>query len=314
MRAAGAFIRTWLIAVRPFAYTGSALAVVLGLSLSVYVGYPVRWGLFLVTLAGVVCLHTAANLLNDCFDHQRGLDTQAQPFSGAIVRNLLGEKQVFRGALVFAAASLLCGVFLAWRTGWPVLLLGVVGGLLTFTYTTPGFCLKYIGLGDAAIFLTFGVFPVFGTFWVQTQTFDWHPIVWSVPLVLPTVGILHANNWRDIETDSAKGCRTPAVYLKDRGSAIYYWLLVLGPFVLVAAYFVVGMLSGGKFHAPIAAFLSILALPVAVQLLRNTRERRSGGEWKRFATLDAQTARLHLLFGLLLSAGFVLARLFPVLE
>ena len=69
-------LRTWLLAVRPWSYTGSVLAVLLGQAIAWYCGYPVKWVLFAATLAGVVCFHTAANLLNDCYDFKRGLDTE----------------------------------------------------------------------------------------------------------------------------------------------------------------------------------------------------------------------------------------------
>jgi len=54
-------LKVWMIAVRPFACTASTLAVFLGLALAHYVGAPLRWGLFALTLIGVVCFHTAAN-------------------------------------------------------------------------------------------------------------------------------------------------------------------------------------------------------------------------------------------------------------
>ena len=49
------FLKTWLIAALPIASTAAVLAVLLGLALSSYAGYPVRWGLFALTLVGV-CL------------------------------------------------------------------------------------------------------------------------------------------------------------------------------------------------------------------------------------------------------------------
>ena len=118
-------VKTWFIAVRPFAYTASVLAVLLGLALSYHMGYPFRWGLAIVTLLGVVFFHTAANLLNDCYDHKHGLDTEVNPVSGAVVRGLLTEKQVFRGAFLFLVIGIACGLYLFARAGWVVLLLGV---------------------------------------------------------------------------------------------------------------------------------------------------------------------------------------------
>ena len=237
--------RKWITAVRPFAYPASCTPVLLGLAIAYHAGHAARWGRFAVTLAGVFCFHTAANLLNDVFDYRRGLDRDVRPTSGAVVRGWLTERQVLRAALGLLTVGVLCGLWLAYVTGWPILLLGVAGAVIALGYTGPGFCLKYAGLGDAAIFLTFGVLPVLGTFWVQAGSFSWLPVLWSVPLGALTVGILHANNRRDLATDPTMGCRTLASRLGEQGSARYYRLLLLGPFVFVLALLLCNLVPGG---------------------------------------------------------------------
>jgi 1,4-dihydroxy-2-naphthoate octaprenyltransferase len=293
-----------VVAVRPFAYTGSVLAVLFGLALAYYDGFPIRWGLFALTVVGVACFHTAANLLNDCFDYLRGLDRQVNPVSGAVVRGLITPWQAFRAAALCLVVGVAIGLYLTSVAGWVVFVLGVVGTALVLGYTTPGFCLKFAGLGSAAIFLAFGALSVFGTYYVQTRTFSWMPILWSVPVVLLTVGILHGNNWRDIGSDPAQGCRTLASRLGDRGSAVVYHALVLGPFAFIVLYFLAGL-------SPATAFLGFLALPMAVQLLRNSGRRHSEAGRAAFLALDAQTAKVHLVFCSLLTAAFFLSTLLP---
>ncbi len=296
--------RVWLTAVRPFAYTASALAVVLGLAVSSYSGYPIRWGAFAVTLLGVLCFHTAANLLNDCFDHRRGLDTQVFPMSGAVVRGWLTERQVFTAGVVLLGIGVACGLCLTWYAGWVVLMLGLAGAVFAVGYTTPRLCFKYAGLGDFAIFFAFGVLVVFGTFWVQAQEFRWLPVLWSVPPALLTTGILHANNWRDLESDPASGCRTLATILGSRGSEVYYGFLVFGPFVLVLVYLLIGIVPGLGVHTPPVTLVSFLAMPLAVKLARVKRSGTPG----QFAMLDGSTAQLHLVFTVLCSGAFFVAR------
>lgn len=298
-------LKTWWVAVRPFAYTGSVLPVVLGAALAWHAGFPLRWGCFVLTLLGVVCFHTAANLLNDCFDYRRGLDTTVNPGSGAIVRGWLSDRQVHRAALLFLGLGTACGAALIWLVGWTVLLLGVLGAILVLGYTRSGFCLKYAGLGDFAIFVAFGILPVLGAYWVQTQTFAWQPIFWSLPMVSFTVGILHANNWRDIGSDSGRQCRTLASILGEQASRSYYRLLMLGPFVAVVAYLLLARFSPVPVGAPAWVLLVFLALPLAIRLARRDWRQRPG----EFAMLDARTAQLHLVFGVLLTAAFVIARL-----
>ncbi|NQT92296.1 MAG: 1,4-dihydroxy-2-naphthoate octaprenyltransferase [Lentisphaerae bacterium] len=299
-------IKIWITAVRPFAYTASVLAVLLGAAVAYHAGYPIRWAFLVLTLVGVVCVHTTANLLNDCFDHRRGLDTEVLPTSGAVVRGWLTEGEVFRGALFFLAGGLACGLVLASATGWwVILLLGVLGTIIAIGYTTARFCFKYNGLGDAAIFSAFGILPVFGTYWVQTQTFSWQPIFWSVPLCSYTVAILHANNWRDIERDRHAKCLTPAVMLGSRGSGVYYRTLILGPYLLVAAAILLTHAAGWADPVPLTTALALLSLPLALRLARVKPEPGS----LTFAMLDGRTAQLHTAFGVLLAVGFFLDRL-----
>lgn len=296
--------RIWLTAVRPFAYTASVLTVALGAAMTHHAGHALRWGPLALTLLGVVCFHTAANLLNDCFDHRRGLDRQVFPVSGAVVRGWITERQAFRAAMLCLAVGLVCGLVLVAEAGWVVLLLGILGAVCALGYTTPRFCFKYAGLGDLAIFFAFGVLPVFGTWWVQTRTFAWLPILWSIPLVSLTVGILHANNWRDLDTDGGRGCRTVAGWLGVDGSRRYYRLLVLSPFALVALYVGLGQVPTSNLSTPPLALVAFLALPLALRLIRA----RPAETPETFAMLDGRTAQLHLLFGLLCTAAFWIGR------
>lgn len=298
-------IKKILLTVRAFSYTASVTSVLLGTALAWYAGHSIDWLLFGVTLVGVVLFHTSANLFNDCFDHKRGLDKQVLPVSGGVVRGWYSEKQVFSAAVVLLVLGVLLGLFLVYRCGWVILLLGLAGAVITVCYTRSGFCLKYAGFGDISIFMAFGFLPVFGSYWVQSGSFSSLPIFWSIPLALLTVGILHANNWHDIDSDPAMGCQTMALVLGEKWSAAYYKLLVLGPFALTMLYLAVGSISGTVGFAPWPVAIVMLALPAAVRLTRIKRAADGGA----FAMLDARTAQVQLLYGVLLPVAFVMGRL-----
>lgn len=300
-------MRGVIIAARAFALPASLVPVLLGVAIAYHMGYPVRWLALGVTLAGMVAIHVASNLLNDCYDHRRGLDIDVRPFSGAVVRGMITERQAQRTAYVCLGVGIVCGLFLVRVAGPMVLVLGMVGVALTLTYTTGRFGLKYAGLGDAAIFLAFGVLPVFGSYWVQAQRFSWSPIVWSFPLVLVTVGILHANNWRDMVCDGARGCRTVARLLGERGSRGYYRFLVLTPFALITAFVVLCLIGAVDMTAPVTTLVVLVLLPATLRLTRIDRS----GDRDLFRTLDGQTAQLQLKLGVLLSAALILSRHLP---
>jgi 1,4-dihydroxy-2-naphthoate octaprenyltransferase len=298
-------LKRWLVAVRPFAYTASVLAVAMGAAIAHYTGHPIHWGMLVVTLVGVVCFHTGANLMNDCFDHRRGLDTQILPTSGAIVRGWLTETQVFRAAVAMFAVGTVCGAILTWYAGWVVLLLGALGAVCAFGYTTSRLCFKYMGGGDIVVFLAFGALPVFGAFWVQARVFSWLPVLWSIPLASFTVAILHANNWRDIARDGDTGCLTVAGILGSSGSARYYRMLILTPFAFVVFGVMFHLARMGSVGGPATAIVALLSLPLAVRLARVRPDRDAA----TFAMLDGKTAQLHLLFGALISFAFFFGRL-----
>lgn len=299
--------KKWLVAVRPFSFTASVTSVLLGLAISRYTGHSIQWGLFVLTLLGVTCFQAATNLFNDCFDHRRGLDVTVFPMSGAVVRGWLTEKQAVRAAIAILGLGVSCGLILVYAAGWVVLAIGVLGTIIAVGYTRPGFCFKYAGMGDLSVFMAFGILPVFGAYWVQTQEFSWLPLLWSVPLSSITVAILHANNWRDIESDKANSCRTVASIIGEDGSAKYYRLLVIGPFVLTVLYLLAGFVPSVEAIAPVTVLIVLLALPLCLKLIKIRREQ----DVESFSMLDGKTAQLQLLFGILLPIAFVIASFLP---
>ena len=295
--------KKWITAVRPFAYTASVLPVLLGLSLSFYNGYNISWLNFIITVLGVICFQSATNLINDCYDYKRGLDKVITPVSGAVVRGWLTGRQVVFAAMIFMLLGCACGFFLVVVAGWPVLLLGVIGVLISLGYTRNGLCLKYVGLGDLSVFMALGVLPVLGSYWVQAQEFSWTPFLWAPVISLFTIAILHANNWRDLEGDKDSSCRTVAGMLGAHGSSIYYRLLVFGPFALITLFVGLSYLPGVSYDAPLTTLVTLLALPLIIKLTKVNPENDMG----TFVMLDGKTAQAQLVFGLLLAAAFFVA-------
>ncbi len=300
------FMRKWIIAVRPWAYGASVMPVLLGTALAHFQGIQLNWNWFALTLAGVVSFHTAGNLINDVYDFRRGLDKEPNSASGAIIRGYLSSSQVLHGAIFCLAIGVSCGIYLAAERGLPVLILCFAGAILAVAYTAPGLKLKHIGLGDLAIFLAFGVLAVLGTFWVQTGKFSWLAIWWSVPLAFLTVGILHANNWRDIDNDTNRNCFTFAAILGPEKSAHYYRFLVLGPFGIVLLYNFLDVTLPLWPTASSCTVLTFLSLPQVIRLVRISLK-KSPNDRSNFLRLDTETAKAQVLFGMLLAISFLLA-------
>jgi 1,4-dihydroxy-2-naphthoate octaprenyltransferase len=294
--------KTWIIAVRPFAFPASVAPVLIGTTLAaVLAGRPVSPLLFVAALSAMMLLHAGANILSDINDFKRGLDKEPTPVSGAIVRGLMSPRAALVEALILLSAGAALGLALAYLTTPTLLLVGALGVAIGVFYAVPPISLKYRALGDAAVFLNFGLLGSLGAWMVQTRQFSWAPVVHAIPIGLLVVGILHANNWRDSLSDRQAGIRTVAAALGDRGSLVYYALLIFVPFLFVTA--AVGLTRGTRSALPAGVLLIWLALPNAWSCWRKALRRREPRRPQDFVTLDAATAQLNILFGLLYVAG-----------
>jgi 1,4-dihydroxy-2-naphthoate octaprenyltransferase len=295
-------LRKWLVAGRPWSLPASTMPVLFGTSLAVVIGgATLRPFRFLLALVAMVVLHTAANMLSDVFDFKRGLDRDVTPVSGAVVRGWLSTGAVTRASILLFALGSAVGIGLALATGWTLFYVGLVGVAIGSGYTL----LKYRALGDLAVFLDFGILGGLGSWVVQTETFSWIPVLWTVPMSMLVIGILHANNWRDIVTDGERRVKTMASIFGDRGSLVYYGFLLFGSMAIVLVVFMIGprLIGGGLLPMPWTFALVLLALPRALQLWGRALRRRTPRQPLDFVILDGATAQYNLLFGLLCTAA-----------
>lgn len=88
------------------------------------------------------------------------------------------------------------------------------------------------------------------------------------------------------------------------GSRRYYQLLILAPLALTALYVGFGLFSRLDLSTPPLALVVFLALPLAWRLARV----RPCEDAQAFGMLDAKTAQLHTVFGVLATAAFWIGR------
>jgi len=300
-------VKVWWIALRPFSFPASVISVLFGAVTAVIMtDAPLNLPLMLLAALGMALLHGGANILNDVYDFRRGIDTRVNPVSGAVIRGYLTPAQAFRGALVFMAAGSVIGLYITAVIGPTILYIGLAGVAIGVLYSATPVGLKYHALGDLSVFLNFGILGALGGWVTQTGTVAWLPVIWSIPISLLVVGILHANNWRDIDGDRSKGCTTVATLLGDNASEPYYAFLVFAPFALIAALIAVPRITGIGTAMPVTFGLTLLALPLAIKLMGRAKRRANAGNPIDFLALDGGTAQLNLLFGILCTVSVIL--------
>lgn len=294
------FVKTWWVAMRPFALPASTMSVVFGTVLAVTLGgADFSLPLFLGAFFGMALLHTGANLLNDVYDYKKGLDQRVNPVSGAVVRGWVSPRQgLVAGWLFLGLGSALGGLLVA-AVGLPILWIGIAGVAVGVLYTWGPFELKFHALGDLAVFANFAILGGLGAWTVQTGQVSWVPAVWSIPLGLLVAAILHANNWRDIDSDTTGGIQTMASLFGDRGSVAYFGFLLFVPYAFVVAWVAVSYGLSLAPRMPATALIVLLSLPLAIGLFRKALRRRTAENPLDFLALDGAVAQLNLVFGVL---------------
>lgn len=226
------------------------------------------WARFALTVLGAAAMHLGANVVNDVFDEETGAEARARgdhqslaTGSGVLGAGLMSRRALLGLAAALFAVGLACGVALAAAAGPWVLAFGAAGFLLAVEYVGPPLRYGYIGrgLGEAGIFVAFGLLPVAGAYYVQAERLDaggpWASVVpgLSIMLVLYHHHFLH---WR---SDREARKMTPVAAL---GPVIG---LLAGRIVLIAIVIVVALQSLVFGLYPPGAFAAALAAaPVAV--------------------------------------------------
>jgi len=128
--------------------------------------------------------------------------------------------------------SILCGLPLVLKGGYPILLIGVLGIISGYLYTAGPYPLGYNGWGDFFVFCFFGPIAVCGTYYLQNNLVSTSSIISGVILGSLSTSLLCVNNIRDIETDSKVGKRTLAVRVSPSFVKNIFVLLLLFSYLL----------------------------------------------------------------------------------
>jgi 1,4-dihydroxy-2-naphthoate polyprenyltransferase len=288
--------RAWVLAARPATLTAAFVPVLVGTAVSHAMG-RVRVGAAFAALFGALMIQVATNFANDVFDHEKGADTRDRlgPLRAAQA-GLLSPAALRRGMIAAIALASLAGVYLTAVAGAPVVAIGVLSVLSGVAYTGGPYPLGYHGLGDAFVFVFFGLVAVVGTVFVETGGVPLVALLAAVPVGALATAVLVVNNVRDRATDVIAGKRTLAVRFGRRFAFAEYA-------VLVASAYAVPLVLAALARSP-ALLLPLLSIPYAARLTGEVR-RLEGRELN--GTLGG-TARLLLLHGALFSAGLALSK------
>ena len=286
----------WMIAVRPWSFPASAMPVIVTTAFLFWRGYEKSWGFAVWALLNIIVFHAAGNTWSDYFDFKKKVDADDTFGAKTLTTGMFEPKEIKNLALALTAVAVAGGLTLMVLTGLPLLWVGIGGVLCTLLYPY----LKFNALGDLVILMAYAFLPTLGTSFVVAGGIIPSVLIIALPLGLITDGILHSNNTRDMATDARAGIKTMAMSLGVKPSAVLYGFEVIFPFVWVGICSICGFM-------PLATIIVFMTLPVAIACAQTMKKSVEGG-MQMIADLDVRTANLQLMFSLLLTVAFVVAK------
>ena len=252
----------------------------------------------LAALTGALLLQVGANFANDVFDFKKGADTTDRLGPPrATQMGFVSARQMLTGMWVTFALAMAVGVYLVYVGGWPIVAVGLASIAAAVIYTGGPWPIGYHALGDLFVFVFFGLVAVVGTYYVQAGDTTGLAIAAAVPVGCTVTQILVVNNLRDIPTDRRTGKITLGVILGDRGTRVWFVILLVVALVVPAG---ISFFSSAEW-AWVAAPAS---LPWAVKPFRAVI---AGVEGRALNPVLKATARYNLVLGLLLALAIAVS-------
>lgn len=287
--------REILLSFRPKTLTAALVPCLAATALAAGAGQPYEIPLLVYALLSAGLIQIGTNLVNDAVDFKKGADTEERIGPKRITASgiLKPSQTLWLAGFVFLLAVAF-GVPLVMKGGWPIVALGLVSVAMGYSYTAGPFPLAYLGLGDLFVILFFGLAAVGGLYFIHTGALT-PDVVWlGLQIGMHATVLIAINNLRDRQGDAKVGKKTLAVRFGVGFSRAEIAVLALGPFVMNLHWALQGK--------ALAAGLPFLALPLALILVRGIFRNEPGPVYNKFLGM---AAGVHLLFGLLLSAGLV---------
>jgi len=287
----------WMLASRPKTLTAALVPVLVGTMLAHDALIAIKWELVFFALLGAFLIQIGTNFINDALDFKKGADTAER--LGPLRATQSGQltlKTVFWGGVVCFIAAGLCCIPLIIQGGWVIAILFVFSVICGYLYTGGPKPLAYHGLGDLFVFIFFGLVSTVSVFYLQAGFIDTKVVLAAVQIGFLATVLIAINNLRDCVGDAKAGKCTLAVRFGRRFARYEITLLVFLPFLFNFAWL--------AYDLKWAFFLPWLVFPLGLSLVVKIWLNPPSALYNKFL---AQSALLHLTFGLLLTLAFAIS-------
>lgn len=252
-------LSSWLRAIRIRFLLASVIAVSNGLAIAYWKTGTIELLYAALTYVGVLFLHASVDLLNDYWDHKRGIDsattrTKLSGGTGVLPENLLTPKAVYSAGLIFLILGASIGAYFVAVRGITIAVILGFAVMAIYFYSTS---IVNAGLGELFVAIK-GAMIVLGTFYVQLPLLEPAAMYVGAIIGILSASVLFVNSFPDYEADRSKGRRTLVIMLGKRMAARVFPIFVVAAYAMI----VVGIFLG---FTKIYSLISLASLPFAIK-------------------------------------------------
>jgi 1,4-dihydroxy-2-naphthoate polyprenyltransferase len=288
----------WLRAIRIRFLLASVIAVSNGLAVAYWKYANIDPLYALLTYVGVVFLHASVDLLNDYWDHKRGIDgvTKRTKFSGGtgvLPENLLTPRAVYIAGIIFLMLGASIGAYFVAIRGITIAVILGFAVVAIYFYSTR---IVNAGLGELFVAIK-GAMIVLGTLYVQNAVLEPAALYVGVIVGILSATVLFINSFPDYEADRSKGRRTLVIMLGRKTASAIFPIFIIAAYALIAG----GILLG---FTKVYSVISFVSIPLAIKSILSLRKEPENVE--KMVPAMASAVTYSRITGFLLAMSFIL--------
>jgi 1,4-dihydroxy-2-naphthoate octaprenyltransferase len=279
----------WIVGARVKTLPAAVAPVLIGTSYA----EKINWGNALLALIVSLFLQIAVNFANDYSDGVRGTDTHRIGPVRLVASGLASASSVKLAALISCLIAAIAGLILAVNISLWFLVVGAAAIWAAWGYTGGKKPYGYFGFGELSVFIFFGLVATVGSYYIQTEQFNWQIILLSMPVGTLSCAILAINNLRDLPQDKLVGKRTMAVRIGEKNTRVFFMLLLVTAQLTALTAASISRL----------ALITLICAPITYRVVKQVLNGAVGAD---LIEVLSKTAKLQLLMAILLATALAM--------
>jgi 1,4-dihydroxy-2-naphthoate octaprenyltransferase len=279
----------WIVGARVKTLPAAVAPVLIGTSYA----EKINWGNALLALIVSLFLQIAVNFANDYSDGVRGTDTHRIGPVRLVASGLASASSVKLAALISCLIAAIAGLILAVNISLWFLVVGAAAIWAAWGYTGGKKPYGYFGFGELSVFIFFGLVATVGSYYIQTEQFNWQIILLSMPVGTLSCAILAINNLRDLPQDKLVGKRTMAVRIGEKNTRVFFMLLLVTAQLTALTAASISRL----------ALITLICAPITYRVVKQVLNGAVGAD---LIEVLSKTAKLQLLMAILLATALAI--------